>query len=91
MYKIFSNQVGEEPPLQAIDHLPRSNNMLSLSSSRLAACMEGATGHAPDIRQTQSLTNILDPPRYEDALICMDEATKRKLKSDMCLPHSNRL
>lgn len=88
--KRANNQNGEEPPLQPSGRLPSSNNVLSLSSSSLVTFVESASGHAPHIRQTQSLDNIVDPPRYEDAVIYIDEATKRKLKSDLCLPSSNQ-
>ncbi|KAK8389977.1 hypothetical protein O3P69_012892 [Scylla paramamosain] len=53
----------------------------------LAGLCGGRTrGGATNERYTQSLSNLLDPPSYQDAIAHLDDAAIRKLRSEMCLP-----
>ncbi|XP_063851694.1 uncharacterized protein LOC135095013 [Scylla paramamosain] len=59
----------------------------SSCDSLLAGLCGGRTrGGATNERYTQSLSNLLDPPSYQDAIAHLDDAAIRKLRSEMCLP-----
>lgn len=74
------------PSCNSTHGLSPGENVLHISANSLQTRDAGALGFPLDTRQTRSLANILDPPSYEDVLQAMDETTKRKLKSELCLP-----
>ncbi|XP_045103645.1 uncharacterized protein LOC123499568 [Portunus trituberculatus] len=68
-----------------------ANELYSSSSSSCDSLLAGlcgsrARGGAANERYTQSLSNLLDPPSYQDAIAHLDDAAIRKLRSEMCLP-----
>lgn len=84
-------QLDVAPPPTSISSrgLPDHYHELPLSASSLQTDERNALGFMSHARQTRSLTNLIDPPCYEDVLTAMDETAKRKLKSELCLPSSS--